>query len=220
MVSSPVENDYQKSTRLPNYPKVLLGPKGKIHPEIQNSRLGQYQAKSIFKGNVRKGYLTYLKCQKNRFSQSNYELDWIKWVSWCHRKQTDPLSNHLREVLDFLAEMLSLGLEYSTINNHRSAISDFHESIGGFSVENPPKVCNLMTGVYNQRPPKSRYCFVQDIETVLRYLRSIPINKPLSTKMLTLKSTMLLALTSTLRCSEKRHLDIRFYTKSERNFCD
>ena len=34
MVSSPVENDYQKSARLPNYPKVLLGPKGKIHPEI------------------------------------------------------------------------------------------------------------------------------------------------------------------------------------------
>ena len=33
-VSSPVENDYQKSTRLPNYPKVLLGSKGKIHPEI------------------------------------------------------------------------------------------------------------------------------------------------------------------------------------------
>ena len=37
--------------------------------------------------------------------------------------------------------------------------------------------------------------------------------------MLTLKSRMLLALTSALRCSEIRHLDIRFYTKSERKFC-
>ena len=32
-------------------------------------------------------------------------------------------------------------------------------------------------------------------------------------------TTMLLALTSTSRCSEIRHLDIRFYTKSDRKFC-
>ena len=37
--------------------------------------------------------------------------------------------------------------------------------------------------------------------------------------MVNLKLTMLLALTSTSRCSEIRHLDIRFYTKSDRKFC-
>ena len=37
--------------------------------------------------------------------------------------------------------------------------------------------------------------------------------------MLTLKLTMLLALMSASRCSEIRHLDIRFYTKSKRKFC-
>ena len=57
-----------------------------------------------------------------------------------------------------------------------------------------------------------------DIETVLGYLRSFPINKFLSTKILTLKLTMLLALRSTSRCSEIRQLDFRFYTKSERKF--
>ena len=36
--------------------------------------------------------------------------------------------------------------------------------------------------------------------------------------MLTLKLTMLLALTSASRYSEIRYLDIRFYTKSERKF--
>ena len=76
-----------------------------------------------------------------------------------------------------------------------------------------------MAGVFNKMPPKPRYYFLWDIGTVLKYLRSLPINKLFSTKMLTLKLTMLLTLTSASRCSEIRHLDIRFYTKSERKFC-
>ena len=121
--------------------------------------------------------------------------------------------------MDFLAELFELGFEYSNINTHISVISTFHEPIEEFAVEKHPKVCNLMTGVYNERSLKPRYCFVWDIETVLRYLRSLPINKLLRTKMLTLELTMLLALRSASRYSEIRHLDFRFYTKSERKFC-
>ena len=71
---------------------------------------------------------------------------------------------------------------------------------------------------HRKQTDKPRYCFVRDIETILRYFRSLLVNKLLSTKMLTLKLTMLLALTSASRCSEIRHLDTRFYTKSERIF--
>ena len=99
-----------------------------------------------------------------------------KWDSCSHRKETDPFINHLREVLDFLAEMFELGFEYGTINTHRSAISVFHKPIEVFSVRKHPKVWNLMTGVYNKRSPKPRYWLVWDTETVLRYLRSLPIN--------------------------------------------
>ena len=91
--------------------------------------------------------------------------------------------------------MFELGLEYSTINTHRSAISVFHEPIEGFSVGKHPKVCNLMTDVYKKRPAKPRYFFMWDIQTVSRYLRSIPWNTLLGTEILTLKLTMLLALT-------------------------
>ena len=59
------------------------------------------------------------------------------WVSWCHRKQTDPFSNHLREVLDFFAEIFELGFEYSTINTHRSAMFVFREPIGVFCGKAP-----------------------------------------------------------------------------------
>ena len=83
-------------------------------------------------------------------SQSNYELAWRKWVSWCHKKQTDPFSYHLIEVLDFLGELFELRFEYGTINTHRSAISTLHEPIEGFSVRKNPEVCNLMRGVYNR----------------------------------------------------------------------
>ena len=121
--------------------------------------------------------------------------------------------------MDFLAESFELGFEYSTINTQRSAISAFHEPTEGFFVGKHLKVCNLMAVVYKKRPPKPRYCFGWDVETVLRYLKSIPVNKLLSTKMLTLKLTLPLALTSASKCSETRHLDIRFYTKSERKFC-
>ena len=118
--------------------------------------------------------------------------------------------------MGFLAEMFELGFEYSTINTHRSAISVFHEPTEGFSVGKNSKVCNLMTGVYNKTPAKPIYCFVWDIQTVLRYLRSLRLNKLLTTNMLTLKLTMVIALTSASRYSEIRNLDIRLYTKSEK----
>ena len=119
--------------------------------------------------------------------------------------------------MDSLADIFESGFEYRAINTHRSAVSAFHELIEELPVEKRLQVCNLIANVYNKRPSKLRYCFVWDIEILLRYLTSLPIKKLLSTKLLTLKSTILLPLTLASRCSEIRHLDIRFYTKSERN---
>ena len=76
-----------------------------------------------------------------------------------------------------------------------------------------------MTGVFNKRPPKPRYCFVCDVETVLKYLKCLPPDNLLSTKMLTLKLTMLLALISSSRCSEIKNLDINYLAKSESKYC-
>ena len=117
-------------------------------------------------------------------------------------KQTDPLSNSLREVLDFFADIFVLEFEYSNINTHRSAISVFHEPIEEFSVRKSPKTCNLMTDVYKNIPAKPRYLFVWDIQTVSRYLISVVLKTLLRAEMLTLKLKKLLALTSASRCSE------------------
>ena len=61
-------------------------------------------------------------------------------------KQTYPFSNHLRKLLNLVAELFELGFEFSTINIHWSAISAFHEPIEGFSVGKHPQKILLDVG--------------------------------------------------------------------------
>ena len=59
-----------------------------------------------------------------------------------------------------------------------------------------------MTGIFNNHPPKSRYTFVWDIETVLNYLSKLPDNLNLPIRVLSHQLTLLLSLTATSRFSE------------------
>lgn len=148
-------------------------------------------------------------------SISNYESAWGKWVSWCSQWQINPFRSDINYILDYLANLFEKGLEYNTINLHRSAISAYHEPILGISVGKHRKVCNLLTGVFNKRPPKPRYTFVWDVEIVLKYFLSLPDSENLSDKLLTFKITMLLALSSASRSSELKNLDLQYMAKSE-----
>ena len=62
-------------------------------------------------------------------SNANYESSWRKWASWCSRRETDSFSSNINEILDHLTDLYKQGLQYRTINNHRSAISAFHEQM-------------------------------------------------------------------------------------------
>ena len=92
--------------------------------------------------------IDFISNSRRQDSQSDYEWPWRKWISLRHGKETDPISNKISFVLDFLADLFQAGLEYSTINTHRSNISTFYDPIEGFSVGKHPKVFNLMTGVF------------------------------------------------------------------------
>ena len=61
----------------------------------------------------------------------------------------------------------------------------------------------------------TRYTFIWDVEKALCYLKCLPAHKDLSDKELTLKLTMMLALTATSRCSEISYLNINFMAKTE-----
>ena len=103
---------------------------------------------------------------------------WNKWVSWCCRQQIDPVCWPLSEILNYLSTLFEKGLQYRdpicwplseilnylstlfekvlqyrTINSHRSAISAYHKYVDGKPVGKHPRVCALLTGVFNQRSP-------------------------------------------------------------------
>ena len=145
---------------------------------------------------------------------SNYESSWRKWTSWCSEQQVDPITCNLKYVLDFLAYLFEQNYEYSTINSHRSAISAYHEYINDRPVGQHQNVCKLMTGVFNQNPPKPRYSCIWDVELVLKYINSLPDNSNLSDRTMLLKLTTLLFLTSAGRCHEICYLDVRYMVRT------
>ena len=88
--------------------------------------------------------------------------------------------------------LFNYGNEYRTINLNRSAISAFHDYIDGLPVEKYSRICSLVSGVFNLRPPKQRYMFVWDIKQVLDFLKEeFEGNDQLSDKELTLKVTII-----------------------------
>ena len=108
-------------------------------------------------------------------SISNYQSAWRKWASWCCEREVNPFTSNIIEILNFLAFLYEKGYEYSSINSHRSAISAYHVHIDNNPIGQHPRVCTLMTGIFNNRPPKPRYTSVWDIETVLNYLSKLQI---------------------------------------------
>ena len=64
-----------------------------------------------------------------------------------------------------------------------------------------------MTGVFNNLPPKPRYTFVWDIETVLNYLSKLPDKLGLPIRVLSHKLALFLSLTAASRVSEIRYLN-------------
>ena len=58
-----------------------------------------------------------------------YHHPWQEWSSWCDERQEDPVQAPVELVANFLTENFNTGLEYSTLNVYRSAISAYHEPI-------------------------------------------------------------------------------------------
>ena len=102
--------------------------------------------------------------------------------------------------MDLLAKLLEQGYQYELVYSHRIAISAFHEGIDKKSIEENPQVSSLITGIFNQRQSQPRYTCIWDVQLVLDNLKKhFPDYKKLIDTQLTLKVTILLALTSASR---------------------
>jgi hypothetical protein len=133
---------------------------------------------------------------------------------WCCKQQIDPIRCNIEWVLDFLVKLFETGLGYSTIGTHRSAISAYHDPLDEQSVGKHPRVSDLMSGIFNLKPPVPIYSFIWDVETVLKYIKTLPLDDSISDKLLTLKLVTLLALTAASRVSEITSLDINYLSRS------
>jgi hypothetical protein len=105
-------------------------------------------------------------------------------------------------VANFLTEQMQRGLEYSTLNGYRSALSAYHPEIEGYKIGQHPIIKQIMQGAFNGNPPKPKYSDTWDVDTVLKYIIGLGDNDGLSVKNLTQKLAMLMALTSACRGSE------------------
>ena len=119
-------------------------------------------------------------------------------------------------IINFLSETFDKGLQYRTLNCLRSTISAYFVHINVKSVGKHPKVCALLTGIFNQRPAQLRYAFIWEVEIVLQYIRTHWYdNSLLNDAGLTCKLTTLLALTTALRASMIQHLNTEFMAKDK-----
>ena len=97
---------------------------------------------------------------RRKSSTTNCKSVWGQWTSWCNERQVNPFQAPMNYIISFLSEKFDKGLQYRTLNCLRSAISAYHVHIDGKTVGKHPKVCALLTGIFNQRPPQPRYFYM------------------------------------------------------------
>jgi hypothetical protein len=109
----------------------------------------------------------------------------------------------------FLMELFEDNLGYSAINTARSAISNVvilsdaeHVTVGDH-----PLIKRFLRGVFNEKPSLPRYKSVWDVSQVLDWLKGLDIDT-IALKLLTIKTTMLLALLSGQRVQTLQALSI------------
>ena len=98
--------------------------------------------------------------QKN--SESNYKSSWRMWASWCDKQQVDGFRCDVIKMLDYLAFLFEKGYEYRAIG--------CHNYVDVKPVCQHPKVCTLLSGIFNNRPPQPRHMFVCSVESVINYM--------------------------------------------------
>ena len=152
-------------------------------------------------------------------TRDRYKSSWARYASWCGERQVDPVTSDLKLVLSFLGHLFDEGLEYSTINSYRSALSLYHQPIEGMKVGQHPMVSALMTGVSNERPQVPKHIYVWDAEVVLKYMRNLGENDTLdSLKLLSWKVATLLGMCNVHRSQELGALDEKFMAKSDNKY--
>ena len=115
----------------------------------------------------------------------------------------------MSEVVNFLADLYDEGLQYRTINTVRSTLSSTLPQYNGYFVGKHPLILRLMKGIFNSRPVIPKLFPAWSVKTVLSTLAQWSPANSLSLKLLSMKTTMLVALATAKRASSIKLLTTR-----------
>lgn len=133
-------------------------------------------------------------------TRRKYDAQLKKWKAFCVTRSVDWLSPPIGVCVDFLADLHTRGLSYSSVNTARSALSAVIGSIDGCTLGEHALVRRLMKGVFTSRPPKPRLSCVWDASIVLNYLRKQKPAAELQLRDLSMFLVTLLLLLTGQRC--------------------
>ena len=94
-------------------------------PQLQVSRVASIR-QSLLLQNIPERVSKILLASWKERTEKQFESAWKQFCRWCHKKSVNPFSCHLDSLLLYLSDLYEEGLQYRTINSHRSAISMTH----------------------------------------------------------------------------------------------
>ncbi len=139
-----------------------------------------------------------------------YGLKWRLFTSWCGDHQLDPVNCPIGTVLEFLQARFSAGLSHSTLRVYVAAIASYHAPMGGQSVGKDPLIICFLRGVMRLRPRVRSRVPPWDLAVVLEALCKPPFEpiEEVSERLLTLKTVLLLAISSLKRVGDLQALSV------------
>ena len=152
-VGSTSHNSTQ-SDHIATRPSEVKAPFARRHPTTVGGMEGF--RKSLQDEVVSKLAATLITHCRKLESISNYQLAWRKWARWFCEREVNPFTSNKLKILNFPAFLYEKVYLYSSINSHRSEISAYYVHIDNNFIGKNPKVCTLMKGIFNSRPPKPR----------------------------------------------------------------
>lgn len=141
-------------------------------------------------------------------TEKEYTYQWRKWQSYCRKHSVQPLTPSIEQIVNFLTSLYKQGLQWSTINTARSALSSTIPPINGVPVGQHYMVSRLLKGIYNKKPRTLKLYPKWDVSVALETVKSWGPNNKLDLKLLTYKAVFLLALVCSKRPSSLALLSV------------
>ncbi len=139
-------------------------------------------------------------------TRQTYALKWSLFTTWCSSHREDPRRCTIGVVLSFLQERLECRLSPSTLKVYVAAIAAHHDAVDGRSLGKPDLIVRFLKGARRMNPSRPPLVPSWDLSIVLAGLQRGPF-EPLDSvelKFLSLKTTLLTALTSIKRVGTSR----------------